>query len=88
MKRFMKSVLVLGVLTLVGCATTPYLDDHMGDATKAASKLQTANPKAPAANAAIQMDGQNAASAVDRYNKAGREPPQNVNVFNIGVGSN
>lgn len=88
MKRFMKPVLVLGVLTLAGCATTPYLDDHMGDATKSASKLQVANPKAPAAGTTIQMDGQNATSAVDRYNKAGREPPQNVNVFNIGVGNN
>lgn len=87
MNKFLKSALVLAVLGLAACSTTPYLDDHIGDAAKAAVKMQTANPNAPTATG-VKMDAQNAAEAVNRYNKAGKEPPQNTNVFTIGVGTN
>lgn len=88
MKPTKTIALLVAIASLAGCAKAPYLDDHMGDATRAASTLQVVNPKAPAPNAAMTMDAQNAAAAVDQYHKAGNEPPQNVNVFNIGVGSN
>ncbi len=88
MKLLTKTLAVLGVCLLAGCAKTPYLDKHMGDAVRTASMLQVANPNAPAPNAAIRMDGQNAAAAVDQYNKAGKDPAQSVNVFTIGVGNN
>jgi len=88
MKLLMKTLAVLGVCLVAACAKTPYLDDHMGDAVRSASKLQVANPNAPAPNASIRMDGQNAAAAVDQYNKSGKDPERSVNVYNIGVGNN
>lgn len=87
MNRFLKPALVLTAFALAACSTTPYLDDHIGDATRAAVQMQVANPDAPTATG-VKMDAQNAAEAVNRYNKAGREPPQNSNVFSIGVGTN
>lgn len=87
MNAVLKPALAVVMLALTACSTTPYLDDHIGDATKAAVKMQTANPNAPTATG-VKMDAQNAAEAVNRYNKAGKEPPQNTNVFTIGVGTN
>lgn len=87
MKHMLKTVSALAVLVAGGCATTPYLDRHMGEAVQAAGRMQVANPQAPAANARTTMDAQTAVDAIDNYHEAGKKPAAHGNAYNIGVGT-
>jgi len=75
---------------LAGCATskTPVLDEHFGEAVKAARAQQTINPDASTTNEAMfGVDGAAADAAIDRYHKSFSQPPVTTNVFTIGVGN-
>lgn len=87
--KYILSALIAST-TMVGCATskTPVLDEHFGEAVKAARAQQTLNPDASTTNEAVYgVDGKAADAAIDQYHKSFTEKPASTNVFNIGVGS-
>lgn len=87
--KYILSALIASA-TMVGCATskTPVLDEHFGEAVKAARAQQTLNPDASTTNEAVfGVDGAAADAAIDRYHKSFTQPPATSNVFNIGVGN-
>lgn len=87
--KYILSALIASA-TMVGCATskTPVLDEHFGEAVKAAKAQQTINPDASTTNEAVfGVDGAAADAAIDRYHKSFTQPPVTTNVFNIGVGN-
>lgn len=75
---------------LAGCAsTTPHYDARFGDAVRSARIQMTINPdagKAPGtgADAASGMDGRTTRHTMERYEQSYKNPPQAVNVINIG----
>jgi hypothetical protein len=76
-KRHLASWRVLVIAaTLGGCATSPYLDDHMGDAVRAAVYHQTLGQDSggPLISSAHQ-DGKAARSSIDRYLRTFEQPP-------------
>jgi hypothetical protein len=76
---------------LAGCAstTTPYLDQHFGEAVKAARAQQTINPDASKnPDPVAGVDGRAAKDAMDRYHKSFENPPASFNVLNIGGSMN
>jgi hypothetical protein len=86
-----KAWIILGLalmLSLTGCASpTPMLDEHFGEAVRAARLAQTLNPNAGQDTAPVTgMDGVAAEQSIDRYHASFRNPPPVVNVVNIGGG--
>lgn len=87
--KYILSALIVST-AMVGCATsnTPVLDEHFGEAVKAARAQQTINPDASMnTDPATGISGQAADAVVDRYHKSFVQPPATPNVFNIGIGS-
>lgn len=87
--KYILSSLILSAF-MSGCSTTstPVLDEHFGEAVRAARAQQTINPDASMnTDPAAGVSGQAADAAVDRYHKSFVQPPVNPNVFNIGIGS-
>ncbi len=78
----------IGAALIAGCAETPRVDEHFGEAVRAATAQQIVNPDASLNKDPVAgIDGQAANSTVDRYHKSFQVPPPPVNVFTIGVGS-
>jgi len=77
------------VAALAGCAShTPVLDSKFGAALSSAMVAQTIDADAGRKAApVIGIDGDAAASSMERYKATFKSPPAPVNVFNIGVGS-
>jgi hypothetical protein len=82
---------VLGAAALAliaGCAETPRVDEHFGEAVRAATAQQVVNPDASLNRDPVAgIDGQAANSTIDRYHRSYQVPPPPVNVFTIGVGT-
>ena len=82
---------VLGAAALAliaGCAETPRVDEHFGEAVRAATAQQIVNPDASLNKDPVAgIDGQAANSSIDRYHRSYQVPPPPVNVFTIGVGT-
>jgi hypothetical protein len=74
------------VLSLAACASpTPMLDEHFGDAVRAARLAQTLHPDAGRdADPVTGLDGIAAERSIDRYHASFRNPPPVTNVVNIG----
>lgn len=72
--------------TLTGCVSpTPMLDEHFGDAVRAAKEQQILNPDAGRNTDPVAgLDGPAAKEAVDRYQDSFKAPPPVTNVINIG----
>lgn len=74
---------------VAGCAgtietTTPYLDQHFGDAVTQAKAQQTINSDASRnPDPVAGVDGKAAQAALDSYHK-GMETPAEVKIINIG----
>lgn len=81
--------LLLGLIALGGCADNmPYYNSKFGEAQTAATAQQIINPDASKNQDPVNgLDGEAAASTIDRYHKSFENPPAPVNVFTIGVGS-
>ena len=80
---------LVALTLLAGCAeTTPYYDSRFGEAVTAVTAQQVLNPDASRNLEPVRgLEGQAAASTMDRYHKTFENPPAPVNVFTIGVGS-
>lgn len=64
--------------------TTPYLDQHFGEAVNQAKAQQTLNPDASRNTDPVAgIDGKAAQAALDSYHE-GMKTPAPVNVINIG----
>jgi hypothetical protein len=87
--KFVPFVIASLAAGLVGCAgtietTTPYLDQHFGEAVNQAKAQQTINPDASRnPDPVAGVDGKAAQAALDSYNK-GMETPAEVKIINIG----
>jgi hypothetical protein len=79
------------VAALAACASsTPALDGKFGMAIDAMHRTQVIDAEAgKKADAETHpgIDGVAAAGAMERYRASFKNPPEPVNVFNIGVGS-
>lgn len=74
------------LLAVTGCATTPALDRHFGEAVNMMKAQQTLNPRAALNTDPVKgIDGQAAKSAYDEYQKSFRVPAPQPNAFTIGV---
>lgn len=71
---------------LAGCASpTPILDEHFGDAVRAARLAQTIHPDAGmSADPVGGMDGVAANASIEGYHESFKTPPPVTNVINIG----
>ena len=79
---------ILLSVSLIGCATDPYLaEPNLGRTVRDAVALQTLNLDA-AKNRTMgaQTDGVIAKSAIERYQLSFETPPPPVNIMNIGLG--
>lgn len=83
--KFAYGIIALSIL-LSGCNPAPRYHKHFGEAARSTFKSQIIN--AEPSNGPQQVDGQTSNSVIDRYHKSYATPPEPVNVFNIGVGSN
>ncbi|HEX8989582.1 MAG TPA: hypothetical protein VF816_16615 [Rhodocyclaceae bacterium] len=87
MKRNARSIagLVLA-LGLAGCVSpTPVLDEHFGEAVRAARLAQTVNPDAGRnTDPVFGLDGVASQESIVRYHNSFRNPPPVTNVINIG----
>lgn len=73
------------LLGLGGCVSpTPMLDEHFGEAVRAARLAQTINPDAGRNDPIIGMDGVAAQRSIERYETSFKNPPPVTNVVNIG----
>ncbi len=84
-----KTRILLGLalmLGLGGCVSpTPYLDEHFGEAVRAARLAQTMHPDAGRdADPVTGMDGVAAKESMTRYDASFKNPPPVTNVVNIG----
>ena len=92
MKYLHPGVTCVTHLTLVfavsGCvSTTPYLDQHFGEAVNLIKAQQILHPDAGTnTNPVAGIDGIAAKSAMDQYQKSFSAPEPQQNVFKIGVG--
>lgn len=78
--------IAFAVVLISGCNTTPRYQAHFGEAARATLESQIVHDNP--VGGPQQVDGQITNSVIDRYQKSYATPPQPVNVFNIGVGSN
>jgi hypothetical protein len=89
MKRTISRGVALAMLAIVlsACAvpTTPNYDANFGEAVRQARAVQTLNPEASRNTDPVAgIDGQAAATAIDRYHDSFKAPPKTFDVFNIG----
>lgn len=79
--------LSISLLALDGCAQTPILDSHFGDAVNLVKAQQTLHPEASRNTDPISgMDGKAGMSAYAAYQKSYKAPAPQANPFTIGVG--
>lgn len=71
---------------LAGCVSpTPMLDEHFGDAVRAARLAQTIHPDAGKnADPVAGLDGVAANASIAGYHESFKTPPPVTNVINIG----
>lgn len=81
----MKHILFLAFAstTLAGCAVTPELDQHFGDAVATNRLAQTLSPQGSAVPV-MGMDGKAGKEVMGRYLDSFKSPPPAINVINIG----
>jgi len=75
-------------LSLAACmSTSPYVDQHLGEAATDLRNAQIMNPSADRNMAPpLGLDGPAAKAAYDQYVKSFKAPEKNTNSFLIGVG--
>ena len=86
----MKKLLVVPVvlLLLAGCSSTPYLDEEFGEASRQTFAMQIANPdglygdKIPEGTAGLVAE-----EIMEVYTDDFGKPPADVNVFQLGIGT-
>lgn len=78
------SLAITGMLS--GCVSpTPVLDEHFGDAVRAAKEQQILNPDAGRNTDPVAgLDGPAAKEAITLYHDSFKAPPPVTNVINIG----
>lgn len=81
----MKSLFAIAFASaaLAGCAVTPELDEHFGDAVATSRQGQTISPQGSAVPV-MGLDGKAAKETMGRYLDSFKEPPATINVINIG----
>lgn len=81
----MKRAFIFAVASaaVAGCAVTPELDQHFGDAVATARLAQTVAPQGSAVPV-TGMDGKAAKEAMGLYLDSFKNPPPAINVINIG----
>jgi hypothetical protein len=85
MNRTILACLALSI-GLAGCASpTPVLDEHFGEAVRAARLAQTLNPNAGTSTDPVAgLDGVAANASIVGYHDSFKTPPPVTNVINIG----
>lgn len=80
---------VFAVCALSACvATTPHWDAQFGASVKSAVSQQTCNPEAVRNTDPVAgLDGRAAGAVLERYEKTFSAPPQQQNIFTIGIGA-
>ena len=83
-RKVITSIVALGFVS--GCVPIyPEVDQHYGEAVRAAKRAQTLNPEgSPIPKQAHGIDGMAADGTMERYVNSFKEPPPAVNVINIG----
>ena len=82
-----KFLAIAALASLVaGCSTTtPHYDARFGDAVRDAKRKMTIHPDASKnTDQALGLDGRASRETMQRYQDTYKEPPQAVNVINIG----
>lgn len=81
----MKSLFAIAFVSaaLTGCAVTPELDEHFGDAVATSRLTQTISPQGSGVPA-MGLDGKAAKETMGRYVDSFKTPPPTINVINIG----
>lgn len=81
----MKSLFAIAFVSaaVTGCALTPELDEHFGDAVATSRSAQTISPQGSAVPA-MGLDGKAAKETMGRYQDSFKSPPPSINVINIG----
>lgn len=91
MKRNHFSMRLVGtalLLSVSGCATTPELDRHFGEAVNIMKAQQAMNPAAALNPDPVKgMDGKAAKSAYDAYQKSYAKPEAQPGALTIGIGT-
>lgn len=81
-------VLCAMLLAVAGCAQTPNLDSHFGEAVNLVKAQQTLHPEASRNTDPVTgMDGKAAMSAYGAYQKSYKAPEPQASPFAIGVGA-
>lgn len=81
----MKKVFAIAFVSaaITGCAVTPELDEHFGDAVATSRLAQTISPQGSAVPV-MGLDGKAAKETMGRYLDSFKAPPPSINVINIG----
>jgi hypothetical protein len=79
-------IIAAAFLLLAGCGGAPHLDDEFGMANRAAFEMQIANKDYPhAAKTPEDTSGVVAEEIMDVYTDDFGKPPQEVDVFQLGI---
>jgi hypothetical protein len=86
---FVIASLAVGLTACAGTpeTTTPYLDQHFGEAVNQAKAQQTLNPDASRNTDPVAgIDGQAGQAVIDRYREGMKQEAEPATIINIGGG--